>query len=84
MEVILEFLRRFYLLFVPLNDTKNKSILNTTIDYNLSTKSFNVPLTNFWLVLKHLCTDNLSFRFYNLIANSFTKFLPYHIICLGI
>ena len=47
MEVILEFLRRFYLLFVPLNDTKNKSILNTTIDYNLSTKSFNVPLTNF-------------------------------------
>ena len=29
------------------NDTKNTSILNTTIDYILSTKKFDVPLTNF-------------------------------------
>ena len=29
------------------NDTKNTSILNTTIDYILSTKRFDVPLTNF-------------------------------------
>ena len=29
------------------NDTKNQSILNTTIDYILSTKRFDVPLTNF-------------------------------------
>ena len=29
------------------NDTKNKSILNTTIDYIFSTKRFDVPLTNF-------------------------------------
>ena len=28
------------------NDTKNTSILNTTIDYTLSTKRFDVPLTN--------------------------------------
>ena len=30
-------------------DTKKTSILNTTIDYNLSPKTFDVPLTNFWL-----------------------------------
>ena len=29
------------------NDTKNKSILNTTIDYILSTKRFDISLTNF-------------------------------------
>ena len=29
------------------NDTKNTSILNTTIDYIFSTKRFDVPLTNF-------------------------------------
>ena len=29
------------------NDTKNTAILNTTIDYILSTKRFDVPLTNF-------------------------------------
>ena len=29
------------------NDTKNTSILNTTIDYILSTKRFDVPLANF-------------------------------------
>ena len=29
------------------NDTKNTSILNTTIDYILSTKRFDVPLNNF-------------------------------------
>ena len=29
------------------NDTKNLSILNTTIDYIFSTKRFDVPLTNF-------------------------------------
>ena len=51
------------------NDTKNLSILNTTIDYILSTKRFDVPLTNFWFVLKHLCIENMSFKFYNLIVN---------------
>ena len=29
------------------NDTKNTSVLNTTIDYILSTKRFDVPLTSF-------------------------------------
>ena len=29
------------------SDTKNTSILNTTIDYILSTKTFDVPLTSF-------------------------------------
>ena len=29
------------------NDTKNTSILNTTIEYILSTKRFDVPPTNF-------------------------------------
>ena len=66
------------------NDTKNTSILNTAIDYILSTKRFDVPVTNFWFVLKHLCIENMSFKFYNLIVNSFTKFLPYYIIGLGI
>ena len=66
------------------NDTKNTSILNTAVDYILSTKRFDVPPTNFWFVSKHLCTENVSFKFYNLIVNSFTKFLPYYDICLGI
>ena len=66
------------------NDTQNTSILNTTIYYILSSKRFDVPLSNFWFVLKHLCIENMSFKFYNLIVNSFTKFLPYYIIGLGI
>ena len=66
------------------NDAKNASILNTTIDYILSTKKFDVLLTNFRFVLKHLCIENMSFKFYNLIVNSFTKFLPYYVIGLGI
>ena len=66
------------------NDTKNTSILNTTIYYILSTKRFNILLTNLWFVLKHLCIENMSFKFYDLIVNSFTKFLPYYIIVLGI
>ena len=28
--------------------------------------------------------QNISFKFYNIIVNSFTKFLPYYIIGLGI
>ena len=28
------------------NDTKNTSVLNTTVDYILSTKQFDAPLTN--------------------------------------
>ena len=56
------------------NDTKNTSILNTTIDYILSTKRFDVPLTNFRFFLKHLCIENTFFKFYNLFVNSFTKF----------
>ena len=36
------------------NDAKNISILNTTIDCILSNKRFDVPLTIFWFVLKHL------------------------------
>ena len=66
------------------NDAKNASILNTTIDYILSTKKFDVLLTKFRFVLKHLCIENMSFEFYNLIVNSFTKFLPYYVIGLGI
>ena len=50
-------------------------ILITTIDYIFSTKRFDVTLTNFWFVLKHLCIDNMSFKFYSVIVNSFTKFL---------
>ena len=42
------------------NDTKNTSFLNTTIDYILSTKRFDVPFTNFWFVLKHLYIENMS------------------------
>ena len=45
-EVILEFLRRSYLVFLPLTIQKVQ-ILNTTIDYILSTKRYNVPLTKF-------------------------------------
>ena len=37
------------------NNTKNTSILNTTNDYIFLTKRFDVPLTNSWFVLKHLC-----------------------------
>ena len=66
------------------NDTKNTSVLNTTFDYILSTKRFDVPLTNFYFDLKHLCIENMSFKFYNLILNSFTKFLPYYTFGLGI
>ena len=66
------------------HDTKNLSILNTTIDYILSIKRFDVPFTNFWSFLKHLCIEKMSFKFYNLIVNSFTKFLPYYTISLGI
>ena len=54
------------------------------MDNILSTKRFDVPLTNFWFVLKHLCIKNMSFKFYNLIVNSFTKFLPSYIIGWGI
>ena len=46
-EVILEFLRRSYLVFLFFNDTVNTSILNTTIDYILSTKRLDISLTNF-------------------------------------
>ena len=67
-----------------INDTKNRSILNTTIDYIISTKRFDVPLTSFWFVLKHLCIENVSFKFYNLIVNLFTKFLSCYNIGLGI
>ena len=66
------------------NDTKNTSILNNTIDYILSTNVPDVPLTNFWFDLQQLCIENMYFKFYNLIVNAFTKFLPYYIIGLGI
>ena len=66
------------------SDKKSTSILNTTIDYILSTKRFDVPLINFRFVLKHLCIENMSFKFYCLIVKSFNKFLPYYIIGLGI
>ena len=56
-------------------DPKNTSILNTAIDYILSTKRFDDPLTNFRFVLKHLCIENMSFKFYSLNFNFFTKFL---------
>ena len=79
MEVILEFLFSIS----SFNDTKIH-LLNTTIVYILSAKRFDVPLTNFWFVLKRLRIENMSFKFYNLIVNSFTKFLPYYIIGLGI
>ena len=65
------------------NDTKNTSILNTTIDYILSTKRFDVPPTNFLFVLKHLCIENMSFKLYYLNVKSFTKLLPYYIVGLG-
>ena len=66
------------------NDTKNTAVLNSTFDYILSTKRFLVPLTNSRLVLKHLGIDNMSFKFYYLNVKSFTKFLSYYIIGLGI
>ena len=74
------------------NNTKNTSILNTTIDYILSTKRFDVPLTNFWFVLKHLCIENIfkilqfncQFVVQIQIFNCQFKFLPYYIIDLGI
>ena len=47
------------------NDTKNTSILNTTIDYILSTKRFDVRLTNFWFDVKHLCIENMSLIAFN-------------------
>ena len=66
------------------NDTKNTSILITITDYILSTKRFDVPLTNFWFVLNHLCIENMLFKLYYLIFKSSTKFLPYYIIGLDI
>ena len=53
-EVILEPLRHSFLVFLFFIDEKNTSILNTTIDYIHSTKRVDVPLTNFWFILKHL------------------------------
>ena len=66
------------------NDTKNTSILNTTIDYVLSSKRFDVLLTNFWFVLQNLCIENISFNFCYLNFKSVTTFLPYDIIGLRI
>ena len=66
------------------HDAKNLSILNTTLDYILSTKRFDVPLTNFWFVLKHLCIGNMSFKFDYLNVKLFAKFSSYYIIGLGI
>ena len=45
------------------NDAKNTSILNSAIDYILSTKRSDVPLTSSWFVLKHLCIEDISFNF---------------------
>ena len=67
-----------------LKDTKNTSILNTTTDYIHSAKRFDAALTNFWFFLNHLCIENMSLQFYNLIFNSFTRFLTYYVIRLGI
>ena len=44
------------------NHAKNTSILNTTIDYILSTKTFDIPLANSWFVLKHLCIEDHFFQ----------------------
>ena len=41
------------------NDTKNTSILNTITDYILPTKRFDVPHTNFRLVLKEPQTTSI-------------------------
>ena len=38
---------RLFFCISSFNDTKNTSVLNTTIDYILSTKIFDVPLTSF-------------------------------------
>ena len=65
-EVILEPLRHCFLVFLFFIDEKNTSILNTTIDYIHSTKRVDVPLTNFWFILKHLYNENISFKFYYL------------------
>ena len=46
-EVILTFMRGSYLVFFSFNDTKNRSILNTAINYILSTERFDVSLANF-------------------------------------
>ena len=66
------------------NNAKNASVLNTVIDYIPSTQRFDVPLTNFWFILKHLCIENRSFKFYYLNIKLFTKFLQCYIICLSI
>ena len=66
------------------NDTKNVSILNTTIDCILSSKRFDILLTNSWFVLKHLCIEDISFKFCCLNFKLFTKFLPCYFIGLGI
>ena len=61
------------------NDTKNTSMLNTTIDYILSTKRFYVPLTNSWFVLKYLCIENMSLKFYYVNVKLF-RLIPYYIV----
>ena len=66
------------------NNTKNTSILNTTIDYILSTKRSDVSITNFYFILNHLCIENMPFKYHYLNVKSFTKFLPYYIFGLGI
>ena len=60
-------------------DTKNTSILNTKIDYILSTKRFDVPLTNSWFI--YLGLENMSFKFYYLNIKSFVSF--HYIVILG-
>ena len=59
-------------------------ILNTTIDYIFSAKRFGVPPANSWFVLKHLCIENILFKFCCFNVKSFTKFLPCYTTGLGI
>ena len=65
------------------NDTENTSILNTTIDYILSTKDLMSLLPTFDLFF-NISSLKISFNFHFFNAKSFTKFLPYYIIRLGI
>ena len=60
-------------------DTKNASILNTKIDYILSTERFDVPLTSSWFI--YLGIEKMSFKFYYLNIKSFVSF--HYIIILG-
>ena len=85
MEVILEFLRHFYLVFL-LTIQKNYlfKYIPQLIDYILSTKRSDVPLNQLLICFKHFCIENMAFKFYNLIVSLFTKFLPYYMIGLGI